>query len=370
MGSTLAARAIAVKREAEGWVLAVEEMGTSPVPARRRSRDLEFRSMSQQPRKIGLLVGREWSFPPAFIDEVNARDAGVVAEYVRVGAPRMDEEVPYAVIIDRISHEVPFYRSYLKSAMLRGAKVVNDPFTWAADDKFYGATLATRLGVASPRTAVLPQREYAPGIVHDESLRNLEYPLDWQGLLDYVGLPCVLKNVHGGRRRDVQVCKSLEELLLRYNESGRHTMIVQEYIEWEDFLRCICLGRSEVLAMQYDPRERRYLVGEGELGSEVESRVVDATLTLMRALGYDMCSLEFAIRDGVPYAVDFMNPVPDMDINSLAPHYFDWVVSHMADLAIDLASRPASRATGRSEGDSGGDLAEELPSLARDLTAL
>jgi hypothetical protein len=352
----------------EGWVLAVEESGRGWALARSRSHDPDIQSMSQQDPKIGLLVGREWSFPPAFIEEVNGRDAGVVAEYVRVGAPRMDEEVPYAVIIDRISHEVPFYRSFLKSAILRGAKVVNDPFTWAADDKFYGATLATRLGVASPKTAVLPHKAYAPGIVHDESLRNLEYPLDWQGVLDYVGLPCVLKNAHGGRRRDVQVCQSLEELLLRYNQSGRQTMIVQEYIEWEDFVRCICLGRSEVLAMQYDPRERRYLVGEGELGSEVESRVVDATLTLMRALGYDMCSLEFAIRDGVPYAVDFMNPVPDMDINSLTPHYFNWVVSHMADLAIRLALQPEAAGTGRSDRDAAGDLAEELPSLARDLT--
>jgi hypothetical protein len=324
--------------------------------------------MSQQHRKIGLLVGREWSFPPAFIEEVNGRDAGVMAEYVRLGAPKMDEEVPYAVIIDRISHEVPFYRSFLKSAKLRGTQVVNDPFTWADDDKFYGATLATSLDVASPRTVVLPHKEYAPGIVHDESLRNLEYPLDWQGLLDYVGLPCVLKNAHGGRRRDVQVCQSLEELLMRYNESGRQTMIVQEYVEWEDFVRCICLGRREVLAMQYDPRQRRYLVGEGELGKDVEELVIDATLTLMRALGYDMCSLEFAIRDGIPYAVDFMNPVPDMDINSLTPHYFDWVVSHMADLAIDLAFRPVTRGTGRSDGDAAGDLAEELPSLARDLT--
>jgi hypothetical protein len=314
--------------------------------------------MEDNPLKIGLIVGREWSFPPAFIEEVNRRDAGVIAEYVKVGAPRMDDPVPYAVIIDRISHEVPFYRSYLKHAVLMGTKVVNNPFMWSADDKYFGAALATRLGVPSPRTVVLPHKEYAPGIVHDESLRNLEYPLDWQGVVDYVGLPCILKDAHGGRRRDVQVCQSLDELLRRYNESGRTMMIVQEYIEWERFVRCICLGQNEVLPMQYDPRERRYVVEHERLERGLEQAVVDATRTLMRGLGYDMCSLEFAVRDGVPYAVDFMNTAPDIDINSLTPPYFDWVVQHMADMTIRFAQETVARE---------GSLAEELPGLARGL---
>jgi hypothetical protein len=340
-------------------------------------------------QKIGLIVGREWSFPPAFIEEVNRRNEGVVAELVKLGAPTMDDEVPYAVIVDRISHEVPFYRSFLKHAVLRGATVVNNPFMWSADDKFFGASLAGRLGVASPKTVVLPHREYVPGIVHDESLRNLVYPLDWQAIVDYVGLPCILKDAHGGGWRDVYVCHSLEELLRHYNESGRLLMIVQEFIEWEHFVRCICLGQEEVLPMKYDPKERRYHVEHEHLSPELGQRVVDDTRTLMRALGYDMCSLEFAVRDGVPYAIDFMNPAPDMDINSLTPHYFQWVVEHMADMTIRLARepRPQARAlrwdtwlagrrpapseegrlTGQSDEDGAGDLAEELPSLARDL---
>jgi hypothetical protein len=39
----------------------------------------------------------------------------------------------------------------------------------------------------------------------------------------------------------------------------------------------------------------------------------------------------------VPYAIDFMNPAPDMDIYSLTPFYFEWAVNAMADLAIRLA---------------------------------
>src|SRR5919107_12863 len=155
--------------------------------------------------KIGLLVGREWSFPPAFIREVVQRDEGVIAEFVSLGGTANDEPVDYAVIIDRISHEVPYYRTYLKHAVLQGATVVNNPFMWTADDKLFGAALATSLGIASPKTIVLPNKEYVPGIKHDESLRNLLYPLDWEAIVDYVGLPCILKDAHGGGWRDVYV---------------------------------------------------------------------------------------------------------------------------------------------------------------------
>lgn len=290
--------------------------------------------------KVGLLVGREWSFPPAFIEEVNRRDEGVTAEYVRLGGTQMDEPCPYAVIIDRISHEVPYYRSYLKNAVLQGATVINNPFMWTADDKFFEASLATRLGVASPKTVVLPNKEYVPGIVHAESLRNLNYPLDWQGIIEYIGLPCVLKDAHGGGWKEVYICHSLDEVIDHYNSSGLLTMILQEFIQWEHYVRCICLGQEEVLPIKYHPGERKYYVEHDHLSPQLGRRIVDDSLKLVRALGYDMNTVEWAVRDGVPYAIDFMNPAPDMDINSLTQFYFKWVVEHMADMAIRLAKKP------------------------------
>ncbi len=286
------------------------------------------------------MVGREWSFPPAFIEEVQKRDAGVTAEYVKIGAPRHDDSVPYDVIIDRISHEVPMYRSYLKHAVLAGATVINNPFMWTADDKYFGASLIAKLGVASPKTVLLPNKQYVPGIKHDESLRNLEFPLDWKGIVEYVGMPCILKDAHGGGWRDVYVCRSLDELIHHYDQSGLLTMIVQEFIEWEHFVRCMCLGQEEILPMKYDPRVKKYLVEHDHMSPELGARVVKDAQTIVRALGYDMNSIEFAIRDGVPYAIDFMNPAPDMDVYSLTPEYFQWVVTRMADLAIGLAKRP------------------------------
>jgi hypothetical protein len=293
--------------------------------------------------KIGLIVGREWSFPPAFIEEVNRRDAGVTAELVKLGAPRMNDAAEYRVIIDRISHEVPFYRTFLKHAALQGTTVINNPFMWSADDKFFGATLATSLGLASPKTLVLPNKEYIPGIVHTESLRNLAFPLDWQAVVEYVGLPCILKDAHGGGWKEVYVCRSLDELLHHYDHSGLLTMIVQEFIEWEEFVRCLCLGQDEIYPMKYDPKARKYHAELDFLPPKLMQRVVDDSRALVRALGYDMNSIEWAIRDGVPYAIDFMNPAPDMDIYSLTPTHFEWAVSHMADMAIRLAKAPAAK---------------------------
>ena len=258
--------------------------------------------------KIGLVVGREWSFPPKFIEEVNKRDQGVVAEYAKLGGTRMNEPCPYAVLIDRISHEVPYYRSYLKNAVLQGATVINNPFMWTSDDKFFGSSFATKLGVAHPKTVVLPNKDYIPGIVHNESLRNLTYPLDWKGIVDYVGMPCVLKDAHGGGWKNVNVCNTMEELLKAYNESGLLTMIVQEFIQWDSFVRCICLGQEVVQPIKYDPKELKYHKYLEYPTPAIRQRIIADSLKLVKGLGYDMNSIEFAVKDGIPYAIDFMNP--------------------------------------------------------------
>jgi len=295
------------------------------------------------PRRIGLLVGREWSFPPAVIDEVHRRDQGVVAEYVRVGATAANEPCPYHVIIDRVSHAVPYYRSYLKHAVLSGTIVVNNPFMASADDRFYAASLVERQGVTVPRTLALPNKSYAPWFVPEEGLRNLVFPLDWDAIAAYVGLPCVLRNAEVGREQ-AQVCHSPEELLHYYDRSGQSTMIVQEFIAWDAFARCLCVGPDDVLVMRYDPTTREHGSAAGFLGEKVERRVVEDARTIARALGHDVSAIDFAIRDGVPCAVDFGNPAPELDVSALTPPHFEWVVQHMADLAIALARKSRRQA--------------------------
>jgi glutathione synthase/RimK-type ligase-like ATP-grasp enzyme len=298
-----------------------------------------------QPLKVGLLVGRERSFPDALIAEVNRRQAAVSAEYVQLGGVAIDDLLAYRVIVDRISHDVTFYQPVLKLAALQGVYVINNPFWRVADDKFFGTALAHRLGIAVPRTVVLPNHSY-PADVSSESLRNLIYPLDWERIVEYVGLPAVLKPHWGGGWKQVHVVDSLDDLWRAYDSTGRLVMILQEFIQWETYIRCLCIGQDKILPVRWDPTRphfERYAGSREPLPPDLHARVVADARTINRALGYDMNTVEFAVRDGIPYAIDFMNSAPDFDITSLTVVYFDWVVNAMADQVIDRALAPASQ---------------------------
>jgi hypothetical protein len=294
-----------------------------------------------QKKIIGLLVGRENTFPGPFIEVVNERGEkdGISAELAVLGGTSELAEQRHAVLVDRISHEVPYYRAHLKSAVLMGTIVINDPFWWQADEKFFECTLARKLGVAVPKTVVLPNKQYIPDIDQQRSLRNLQFPLDWDAIVRYTGLPAVLKPNTGGGWKDVFVVRSIEELITAYDQSGLKTMILQEYIEWDDYVRCICIGREHVMPIRYNPKapfHERYMIDQPVEGKLREQAIGDAR-TLVDALGYDMDTVEFAVRDGVLYAIDFLNPAPDFDNFSIKEDNFQWVLERMSDLVIAYA---------------------------------
>ncbi len=295
--------------------------------------------------KIGILVGMENTFPPALIEKINNLNAGVTAEYVTIGGVKMGESNDYRLIFDRISHEIPFYRSYLKNAMLNGTTVVNNPFWWSADEKFFGYSLAIKLGVTVPKTVLLPQKGYKQGVT-DASLRNLQFPLDWDSIIEHVGMPAILKPHDGGGWKDVYKVNSKEELWQCYDRTATLAMVLQEFIDFTDYVRCYCVGKKEVMVMPYDPKNRRYLPQEDlTFPAELKDRIVRDTILLNEALGYDLNTVEFAIKDGVPYAIDFTNPAPDADIWSVTEPYFNWVTDAVARMLIDYAKNGKATAS-------------------------
>ena len=58
---------------------------------------------------------------------------------------------------------------------------------------------------------------------------------------------------------------------------------------------------------------------------------------MCRALGYDLNTVEFAVEDGIPYAIDFLNPAPDADMHSVGQENFEWIVNAVAELAVKKA---------------------------------
>jgi hypothetical protein len=290
--------------------------------------------------KIGLLCGREYSFPPAFIERVNQLGAphGISAEMAKLGGTRMDEPPVYRVVVDRISHEIEYYRGALKQAVLQGTYVINNPFWWTADDKFFNYSVMHRLGVAIPRTVLLPQKGYPPDVdLTAESLRNLIFPIDWDGLLDYVGRPAILKPYSGGGWKHVYKVNDRDELLAAYELTSPYPMTLQEFIDFDRYVRCFTFGKTDITPVAYDPRERRYLVEHEYLSAGLGARVVRDAQTINHALGYEMNTIEFAIKDDVPYAIDFLNPAPDFERERITDFYFRLVIEKMSRLVLDRA---------------------------------
>ncbi|MEM9990296.1 MAG: hypothetical protein AAF738_00965, partial [Bacteroidota bacterium] len=290
-------------------------------------------------KKIGILFGQERTFPEAFIKRVNSKNVeGVVAEAVTIDKVMQGDPTEYAVIIDRISQDVPFYRAYLKNAAISGTAVINNPFWWSADEKFFNNALSVKIGVPVPKTVLLPSKEM-PEDTTGNSFTNLAYPLDWEGIFEHIGFPAFMKPHAGGGWKSVYKVNNPDELFKAYSETGRLVMMLQEAIEFDSYFRCYGIGGKYVRVMHYEPRNPHHLryaakhnVSDAQI-KEMEELVVK----ICTSLGYDFNTVEFAIRDGVPYAIDFCNPAPDADIHSVGQENFDWVVETAATYAIERA---------------------------------
>jgi len=282
----------------------------------------------------------ENSFPSALVDRINFKNLkNVTAEHVRIGGIKMAEPSGYKVIIDRISHDIEFYRAYLKNAVLGGTIVINNPFWWSADDKFFNYALASKLGVAVPKTVVLPHKTHPPGTTV-QSMRNLMFPLNWDEVFDYIGFPAFLKPFSGGGWKNVFKVTSREEFFAAYDQTGSLCMTLQTAVDFDEYFRCYVVGQEKVRVMKYDPKQPHHLryVKDGVASSQaLHDRIVKDAITLCRALGYDLNTVEFAVENGIPYAIDFLNPAPDADVHSVGEDNFEWIVENMAQFAIDKA---------------------------------
>jgi glutathione synthase/RimK-type ligase-like ATP-grasp enzyme len=290
-------------------------------------------------KKIGILFGKERSFPMAFVERINSKAIpDITAEPVHISKAVQGESSGYSVIVDRISQDVPFYRTWLKNAALTGAAVINNPFWWSADDKYFNNCLMTQVGVPIPKTVILPSRDL-PTDTSDESFSNLEYPLDWNSIFTYVGFPAYMKPFAGGGWKNVYKLHNTNEFFEKHNETGQLVMLLQEEIVFEEYYRCYCVGRKYVRIMSYEPRNPHHLryVADFKPSQDRLAQMEEIVLKINHALGYDFNTVELAIRDGIPYAIDFCNPAPDAERASVGDENFEWVVETMSNYAIERA---------------------------------
>ncbi len=290
-------------------------------------------------KKIGILFGKERTFPQAIVERINSKNIpGIMAEPVLIDKVKQGESCGYAVIFDRISQDIPFYRAFLKNAALTGTAVINNPFWWSADEKFFNNCLATKINVPVPKTVILPSRDL-PVDTSDDSFSNLSYPLDWEGIFDYVGFPAYMKPFSGGGWKNVYKLESMEDFFDKHAETGQLVMLLQEEIVFEEYYRCYCIGGKHVRIMSYEPRNPHHLryVADFKPSAEKLAMMEDIVIRINKYLGYDFNTVELALRDGVPYAIDFCNPAPDADRASVGEENFAWVVETTANYAIEKA---------------------------------
>ncbi len=290
-------------------------------------------------KKIGILHGKERSFPEAFIERVNSKNvSGIMAENVRIDKALQGEPSGYAVIFDRISQDVPFYRTWLKNAAVTGCAVINNPFWWSADDKYFNNCLMTKVDVPVPKTAIIPSRDL-PDDTSNDSFSNLAFPLDWDSIFKNVGFPAYMKPFAGGGWKHVYRLDSAEDFFAKHAETGQLVMLLQEEIVFTEYYRCYCIGGKYVRIMSYEPRNPHHLryVADVKPSPERLQQMTDIVLRINKYLGYDFNTVELAVRDGVPYAIDFCNPAPDADVHSVGQENFEWVVETSANYAIEKA---------------------------------
>ena len=304
--------------------------------------------MAAKIKKIGILFGQENTFPQAFVEKVNSKGLKTIhAEYVHVDEVQQGKGSDYAVIIDRISQDVPFYRAYLKNAAITGTAVINNPFWWSADEKFFNNSLAEQLGVPVPKTYLLPSFNMPPDTT-GHSFRNLKFPLEWDKMIETLGGYNVYMKPHsGGGWKSVYKVENEEQLFEAYHDTNQLVMMLQEEIQFESYFRCYCLGGDRVHIMPYEPRNPhhlRYIKESPTKDKKLLETVKQYVIKLCKGLGYDFNTVEFAIKDGIPYAIDFCNPAPDADINSVGQENFDWIVDNAAEMAIERAK---SQKTGK-----------------------
>lgn len=291
-------------------------------------------------KKIGILFGQEQSFPPAFVERVNQKTGGkdIAAEFVKIEKVIQGEPCGYDVVIDRISQDVPFYRAWLKNAALTGTAVVNNPFWWSADEKFFNNCLATKIDVPVPKTVLIPSSSL-PADTSDQSFSNLAYPLDWDSIFSYIGFPAYMKPHAGGGWKSVYKVNNVDDFFAKHGQTKELVMMLQEEIIFEEYYRCYCIGGEKVHIMPYEPRNPHHLrYASNFKPDEKKTReMTQIVIKICKFLGYDFNTVELALRDGVPYAIDFCNPAPDAELGSVGQENFDWVVNAAADFAIEKA---------------------------------
>ncbi len=287
---------------------------------------------------IGIFSVKE-QFTQDLIKSINhQKRKDIHVEFAMVGETRYSQRSPYRVIIDRISSHVPYFRSCFKNSSLQGSYIINNPFGHLALDRFYSYNKTRKLGISIPRTVTLPTREYHPAC-GSRDLTNLKYPLDWEGIADFIGFPAILKPYESHGYRDVFNINSIKELIECYNGTGNQVMVMQEFIQADYHVRTFVIGGEHAYTIIEDPFQGTYSEDPALLGEIDLEKIINGARNICRELNTDFNSVEFSIQDGIPYAINFLTTHPDCRRENLTADCYQWILDKLTGRIIEIIDK-------------------------------
>ena len=303
-------------------------------------------------RHIGLSLGADICWPIAFEEILgNAKlELKVGREVIDFACERVAIEpfslapgCKYDVVVDRLTHWFTLQREWIKKAILMdGLYVYNNPWSVQSYTKHSSYCAMTALGMPVPDTVMLPQKTYEPKDDLEFTLRAYAKMFDVTEIGDKVGYPSFMKPYDGGGWQGVSKADDAAELKQAYEESDRYLMHVQKGVDGSDlFVRAIGIG-PQVRLIKYDPGKplhERYTIERDFCSKRDEQVLIDTCLTINTFFGWDFNSCETLRRDGVFYPIDFANPCPDSQINSIHYHWPWYLTSNLKWAVFAAATR-------------------------------
>jgi len=309
------------------------------------SKEINFRvGLLHFTNPFGLELEKRLNSLEPFEDK-DGNSVRMSAEHVAIHEIDLDFRTSYDMIIDRGSHLFKQGIGILMSYAFKGIHIINNPlsFHFFIENKDVGYSIANELGVKVPTTYILPPHT-TPHLEGEQF--NYHRLFDWEGMMEKVGFPCVIKPAEGRAAIAVNIAHDMEELLYHYNESKERIMTVQKLVnsphEWQ--IRCLCIGKK-IIPIKYIFRKfdgSEYLYDEDFLTEEQNKKVIDSCRIINRAFGYEMNSVEFFLdEDGEPWAIDFNNPIPDGREKVLGSGFYNEYQNGLVERAIEVAkTRP------------------------------
>ncbi|MGC6486398.1 MAG: ATP-grasp domain-containing protein [Planctomycetota bacterium] len=314
--------------------------------------------MAAVTRNIGLSLGADICWPIAFEEILAASELRLqlgedtvefACERLSLQPFTLARERRYDVVVDRLTHWFTLQREWIKKGVLMDdLYVYNNPWSVQSYEKHSSYCAMSALGMPIPRTVMLPQKRYDEADDLDYTLRRYASMFDLDAAGAAAGYPAFLKPYDGGGWRGVSKVDDAEGLQRAYDESGADLMHLQSAVRGFDvFVRAVGIG-PQVRVMKYDPDQplhERYRVDRDFVDDEARSVIEDTCLTINAFFGWDFNSVELLRRDGVLHPIDFANPCPDNQVNSIHYHWPWYVVSNLKWAVFNAATRRPMRKT-------------------------